>query len=257
MRDWIYVTKWNDGHIYLIDPETLEIARRIGPVTLFEEPGEAETADDDAPASEGAELGYEPDHKSQSIQHFSVSPDEKYVFAEPVKSYGMGVVEVESGKYLGRWDNTGPETPGIQKERFDAGKKGNQLHSKPNHGIAARPGTNEVWTTSDRWGYLHVWDASQMPPKHVRVVPVYEEVNERVMDFSWLNFSVEGDYCYAFDKVIDAETGEIVARLHGLNEACAEIQILDDQVVRTGHGCGSGLETWIAGFDISPEKQWP
>ena len=255
MRNYIYASKWNDGHVYLINPQTLEVERRIGPVTLYDEA--PDSGDGAAPASEGANLGYEPDHQSQSIQHFSVSPDEKYVFVEPVKSYGLGIIEVESGEYLGRWDHPDPETPGIQKERFDANMRGNKLHSKLNHGIAVRPGTNEVWTTSDRWGYLHVWDVSQFPPKHVRVVPVYEDIKERVMDFSWVNFSIDGDYCYAFDKVIDAETGEIVKRLPGLNESSLEIQILDDQVVRTGHGCGSGLETWTEGFDIRPSKQWP
>ncbi len=257
MRKYIYASKWNDGHVYLIDPKTLEVVRRIGPVTLYEKTEEAEAAaEEDGAVSEGAELGYEPDHQSQSIQHFSVSPDEKYVFVEPVKAFGLGIIDVESGKYLGNWENPKAWSEGIQKERFDAKMKGNQLHSKANHGIAVRPGTTEVWMTDDKWGLLHVWDVSQLPPRHIEVVPVYSEINERVMDFSWVNFSIEGDYCYAFNKVIDAETREIVTKLHGLNESGLEIQIHAGKVVRTGHGCGSGLASWVEGYDIEPTADW-
>ena len=44
----------------------------------------------------------------------------------------------------------------------------------------------------------------------------------------------------------------IVATLDGPNESSLEIQIKDGKVVRTGHDMGSGLDTWIDGFDIAP-----
>jgi hypothetical protein len=67
-------------------------------------------------------------------------------------------------------------------------------------------------------------------------------------------YDISGDYCYASNKVIDAKTRKIVATLDGLNESSLEIQIKDGKVVRTGHDMGSGLDTWIEGFDL-PAKQ--
>jgi hypothetical protein len=65
-------------------------------------------------------------------------------------------------------------------------------------------------------------------------------------------YDINGDYCYASNKVIDAKTRKFVATLDGLNESSLEIQIKDVKVVRTGHDMGSGLDTWIEGFDIAP-----
>ncbi len=240
----IYASKWNDGHIYVIDPESLEVTRRLGPVRRLKK-----SEDSGKSLSEGERLGTETAHEDRSIQHFSVSPDEKYVYAEPVKDFGLGIIDVASGEYLGRWDIP-LEQPGtvFEKRRQTPQAEGNQLHSKANHGIAARPDSTEVWMTDDRWGMCHIWDVASLPPRYVEAVPLFDRIDEPVMDFSWLNFTIEGDYCYAFNKVIDATSRQVVKTLPGLNESSLEIQIAGDRVVRTGHEIGSGLDTWIAGY---------
>ena len=50
--------------------------------------------------------------------------------------------------------------------------------------------------------------------------------------------------------VLDADVRKVVAKLNGLNEASIEIQVKDGKVVRTGHDGGSGLDTWIEGYDL-------
>jgi hypothetical protein len=148
-----------------------------------------------------------------------------------------------------------PEPGSLRAQRMAIPEaKGNKLHSKANHGIAARPGSSEVWMTDDIWGLCHVWDAASMPPKYVCAVPVFEDIKQPIYDFSWLNFDINGDYCYASNKVIDARTRKVVATLNGLNESSLEIQIKDGRVVRTGHDMGSGLDTWVEGFDMSSEN---
>jgi hypothetical protein len=104
--------------------------------------------------------------------------------------------------------------------------------------------------TDDNWGVLHVWDVATIPPRYVECVPVFEGIRQPIYDFSWVSFDINGDYAYASNKVIDAKTRKIVAKLNGLNEASVEIQIKDGKVIRTGHDGGSGLDTWLAGYDV-------
>jgi hypothetical protein len=173
------------------------------------------------------------------------------VYVEPVKAFGLGIIDIESGEYLGNWPMPAPEPGSLRAKRMAIPEaQGNQLHSKANHGIAARPNSTEVWMTDDKWGLLHVWDAATIPPKYVDCVPVFEDIKQPIYDFSWVNFDINGDYCYASNKVIDAKTRKTVATLDGLNESSLEIQVKDGKVVRTGHDMGSGLDTWIEGFDL-------
>jgi hypothetical protein len=246
MRRYIYASQWNDGHVYCIDPESLEVARRIGPVVLLKEAESKDQAVSDAQLR-----GTEEVHGSQSIQHFSVDPSERYVYVEPVKAFGLGIIEVESGEFLGNWPIPEPKPGSLHAQRMSVPEaEANQLHSKANHGIAARPNSTEVWMTDDRWGLLHVWDAATIPPKYVDCVPVFEDIRQPIYDFSWVNFDIYGQYAYASNKVIDANTRQIVATLNGLNEASIEIQIKDGKVVRTGHDMGSGLDTWVEGYGM-------
>jgi len=60
----------------------------------------------------------------------------------------------------------------------------------------------------------------------------------------------QGVFVYASNMVLDADARKVVAKLNGLNEASIEIQVKDGKVVRTGHDGGSGLDTWIEGYDL-------
>jgi hypothetical protein len=246
MRRYIYASMWNNGHIFCICPEKLEVVRQIGPVVLYKQSKATNET-----VSDAQRRGTEEVHGSQSIQHFSVDPAERYVYVEPVKAFGLGIIDIESGEYLGNWPMPAPEPGSLRAKRMAIPEaQGNQLHSKANHGIAARPNSTEVWMTDDKWGLLHVWDAATIPPKYVDCVPVFEDIKQPIYDFSWVNFDINGDYCYASNKVIDAKTRKTVATLDGLNESSLEIQVKDGKVVRTGHDMGSGLDTWIEGFDL-------
>jgi hypothetical protein len=249
MRRYIYASLWNDGHVYCIDPGTLEVVRRLGPVELLEEARAGEEA-----VSDAQRHGTESAHGSQSIQHFSVDPAERYVYVEPVKAFGLGIIDVESGEFLGNWRIPDPEPGSLRARRMATpGAQANQLHSKGNHGIAARPGSTEVWMTDDRWGLIHVWDVAQIPPRYTGCLPVFRDIRRPIYDFSWLNFDIHGHYAYASDKVIDADSREIVATLNGLNESSLEVQVAGGRVVRTGHDMGSGLDTWVEDYDLPPE----
>ncbi len=253
MSRYIYVSMWNSGYIYCIDPGKLEVVRRLGPVEMEE----MEEAPEKASGTRKEDIdqeayGYvtlEPEHKLASIQHFSVDPREKYVFTEPVKAFGIGIIDVESGKFLGRWDLPEPEPGSLRARRYAIKEaEANQLHNKRNHGIAARPNSSEVWITEDRWGFAHIWDVSAIPPEYKGAVPVFTDIKQPIMDYSWITFSIDGKYAYASNRVIDADEHVIVAKLDGLNEACLEIQVKEGKIIRTGHDMGSGLDTWVRGY---------
>jgi hypothetical protein len=164
----------------------------------------------EATLSDAQLRGTEEAHGNRSIQHFSVDAAERFVFVEPVKSFGLGIIEVESGRYLGHWPVPAPET-GSLRARWMAvpTAQANQLPSQANHGIAARPFSTEFWMTDDKWGMLHVWDTATMPPRYVDCVPVFEELGQPIYDFSWVSFDIHGQYAYASNKVIDTRTRKL------------------------------------------------
>jgi len=251
MRRYIYASQWEDGYIYCICPEKLEVVRRIGPVDMVQGNQPLDNTASDAFTRQAAR---EPPPGVRSIQHFSVDPAERYVYVEPIPAFGIGIIDVESGRFLGQWPMPQPAADSLLAQRRAIKEaQGNQLHSKQNHGIAARPHSSEVWMTDDNWGFLHVWDVATLPPKYVASVPLFEDIKRPIYDFSWVNFSIDGKYCYASNKVIDADTRKAVAKLNGLNEASIEIQIKDGKVIRTGHDGGSGLDTWTEGYHLPPK----
>ncbi len=259
-RKWeVFNQHQNSGYVYCISPQKPEVVRKLGPVTMDGMADVQTTSDTESNAREAGTAGHltlEPEHQLASIQHFSVDETEKYVYAEPVKAKGLGIIDIESGQYLGRWDISGPKPGSLRERRYSIKEaEANQLHSKRNHGIAARLNSYEVWMTEDRWGFLHVWDVSSLPPRYVRGVPVFDDIRQPIRDFSWVNFSIDGKYVYASNRVIDATRGVIIAKLDGLNEACLEIQMKEGKVVRTGHDMGSGLATWIRGYGPASLKK--
>jgi hypothetical protein len=54
--------------------------------------------------------------------------------------------------------------------------------TKPkSHGLAQRPGTNEVWFLDDEWGYLYVYDVSPLPsalPTYLATVPLFADISK-------------------------------------------------------------------------------
>jgi DNA-binding beta-propeller fold protein YncE len=90
---------------------------------------------------------------SSGIRPFAVDPSERYVFANLTKLLGFGVGDVRAGKKLYEVEQ---ETPAERLKHAEA--SGGHPHggSPKSHGLAIRPGTNEVWFLDDEWGYLYV-----------------------------------------------------------------------------------------------------
>jgi hypothetical protein len=222
-RRYIYLSgvRGNPCTIVVVDPETYEVVRTIGPFADY-------------------------------IQHFSLHQDEQYVYVPRAYLYGIAIADVETGEVLGEWE-VPPAEPGSPRALRQANKYRTEvspIHQVPVHGVAARPFTKEVWHTDDRWGFLHVWDVSTIPPVHKAEIGVYSDINEKALQFTWVNFSIDGTYAYALDRAIDAETHRPVARLEGVNSACLEIDFVDGRPVRTGQQMGGGQANFVDGYDL-------
>jgi len=225
MRRYIHASMWADGHIACIDPRTLEVVRRLGPIE-----------------SEGDALG---------IQHFSVDPAERYAYVCPVSHLGLAIIDIESGRLLGTWPLPEPKARSIRARRLASETaKAKRLHNARMHGIAYRPGHAEVWQTEDEYGLIHIWDVSDIPPRYVDALYIFDDPERPIANFCWVAFGIDGTYAYASNRVIDADSRQVIATLDGINESSIEIQMKDGRVIRASHDGGSGLDTWREGFDL-------
>jgi DNA-binding beta-propeller fold protein YncE len=166
---------------------------------------------------------------SDTVRPFSVSPDERYVFATVDHLLGFEVADVATKTKLFRVEATTPPERVRQVET-----KGDGPHGCPSHGIGLRPDKPEVWVVNTVYGYLHVFDVSGLPakgPKHVADVPLFEKPTDRP-EPGWVCFSLDGKYAYSpGDAVVDTESKRVVKRI-ATSEKMIEIDFENGKSVR-------------------------
>src|SRR5262249_48234972 len=113
-------------------------------------------------------------------------------------------------------------------------------HGCPSHGIGLTPDEKELWVCDAHNSCLHVFDATQMPPKQGVSIKLREQPG-------WVTFSLDGRYAYpSTGEVIDVKTKKIVAALSDErggevhSEKRVEIHFKDDRPVRNGDQFGVG-----------------
>ena len=155
---------------------------------------------------------------SSGIRPFAIDPTETYLFTNLTTLLGFGVGDVRAGRQLYEVEQRTPAERLAHTEASGGHPHGGQPKS---HGLALRPGTNEVWFLDDEWGYLYVYDASPLPgaaPKHLATVPLFTDVSKPYYRaakdikgagdgyWRWLTFSIDGRWAYpANGAVVDAE----------------------------------------------------
>jgi DNA-binding beta-propeller fold protein YncE len=151
---------------------------------------------------------------SKGVRPFTVSSDEKYVFANVDRLLGFEVAAARDGnnwggKVLHRVEAKTPESRLAQIPNPPARKP----HSTPSHGINIRPDQKEVWVVDGVYGYVYAYDVTSMPPKHVASVPLFQDPKEQPRP-GWISFGIDGRYAYPDGgAVIDTRTKKIVARI--------------------------------------------
>jgi hypothetical protein len=172
---------------------------------------------------------------SKGIRPFTVTDDEKYVFANVDWLLGFEVAEGRKGNQFGgkmlyRVEAKTPATRLAQLPNPPARKP----HSTMSHGINIRPDQKEVWVVDGVYGYVYAYDVTSMPPKHVADIPIFKDPSEQPRP-GWISFSIDGRYAYPDGGiVVDSYTKQIVARIP-TSEKLIEIDFRDGKPIQAGH----------------------
>jgi len=162
------------------------------------------------------------------IRPFTVNGSNTLCFVNVNGLLGFEVGDIRTGKRLASVRFAGFQDGPVKR------------HGCPSHGIALSPDERELWVADGPNNYIHVFDATVMPPK--------QKQNIKVRDLpGWITFSIDGRRVFSSTgEVIDARTKRIVASLK--DEAGREFQsekvvelVLDgNKVVRAGDQFGIG-----------------
>ena len=207
---YIYVAGRSHDTLYLADPRTHKVVKRIGP---FRWP----------------------------VRPFSVDREEHYVYTNITYQVGFAVAAIETGKI----NEISHLPPKERLAHWDKVKSGLPHGDHPfSHGIAGRPGAKEVWYLDDQWGYLNVFDTSKSPfaPTFKGQVELFDAIDQpwgKDHGNRWVAFSIDGKYCYPSDgSVIDAEAGKKTTMRISPSEKLIEVEFRGNRAVRASGQMG-------------------
>jgi DNA-binding beta-propeller fold protein YncE len=169
---------------------------------------------------------------SKGVRPFTVSSDERYVYANVDRLLGFEVAAVRDGskwggKVLHRVEAKTPESRLAEIPNPPARKP----HSTPSHGINIRPDQKEVWVVDGVYGYVYAYDVTSLPPRHLASIPLYVDPKQQPHP-GWISFSLDGKYAYPDGgAVIDTQTKKVVARIP-TSEKLIEIDFRDGKPVK-------------------------
>lgn len=176
---YMYVSARSGTTLYLFDPGSRAVAGRIG--------------------------GF-----SSPIRPFSVNAQETRVYANLTNLLGFAVADIPAQHRLKEAKQV---TPSVRTDHPSA--NGGRPHGDHpfSHGIAVRPGTDEVWFSDDAWGYFYVYQTTGDHLRHLADVALWRDVTKPWghEHFRWVTFDIEGQHCYAADgTIIAAETRQVL-----------------------------------------------
>jgi hypothetical protein len=167
---------------------------------------------------------------SASIRPFTVNGRQSLVYVCINDCLGFEVGDIKTGKKLHRVEVAGFQQGPVKR------------HGCPSHGIGLTPDEKEIWVCDAHNQQMHVFDATQSPPKQVASIACRDEPG-------WITFSLDGQFAYpSSGDVIEVKTRKIVARLTDEegravgSEKVLEIDWDGDKPVRAGNQFGVGRE---------------
>ncbi len=207
---YMYVAGRSHHVLYLADPRTHRVVKKIGPF-------------------------------SWPVRPFSVDREERFAYVNLTYLNGFGIANVETGEI----NEVHHLPPRERTKHWDKAKAGLPHGDGPySHGIAVRPGADEVWYLDDQWGYLYVFDIANDPfsPQFKRQVELFDAIDEpwgKKHGNRWVAFCLDGKYCYPSDGlVIDAEAGKKTSTRIPPSEKLVEVQFEGEQAVRVSGQMG-------------------
>ena len=192
---YMYVAGRSHHTMYLTDQRTHQVVKKIGP---FRWP----------------------------IRPFSVDPEERYIYANLTYLHGFGVGDIATGKIT----EVHHSPPWERMQHWSA--NGGLPHGDHpfSHGIAVRPGAQEIWHLDDQWGYLNVFDTSRSgsEPEFKEHIELFDEIDQswgKDHGNRWVAFSLDGRYCYPSDGlVVDADARKVTSMRISPSEKLIEVE---------------------------------
>jgi hypothetical protein len=192
---------------------------------------------------------------SAGVRPFAVDPNEEHIYTNLTPLLGFGQGDIATGRVDGEYEQ---EVPSERTEHDGAGVKGELPHAKAkSHGLAFRPGKDEVWLLDDKWGYLYVWDTSGEKPVEKAKVPLFDDITKPVWGEDnkerWVAFSIDGKYVYpANGTVYDADTLKKLPFKISSSEKMVEVDFKEGKAVQNS-GQNGGVYTY--GSDSFEESE--
>jgi dienelactone hydrolase len=173
---------------------------------------------------------------SSEVRPFSVNPSETFVFANLTKLMGFGVMDIRDPD-PSKWTKL-MEVKHTRPEKLPPYMDSPHGDNPQSHGIAVRPGGNEVWFIDDHYGFLYVYDITTLPaaPQHVATVPLFTDYSKvwTDKDRAWVAFDATGKYVYAANGwIIDADTRQDTGMRISPSEKLVEIDFVNGVPVRS------------------------
>jgi hypothetical protein len=166
-----------------------------------------------------------------NVRPFTLNGQGTLIFADVNGFLGFEVADVKSGEVI---QHVAVDGFGWAKDRVVE-------HSTPSHGIALSPDEKELWLGDLANGYIHVFDATVMPPKQMKSIRTRSNP-------SWITFGLDGKYVFpSSGDVIDAASKQVVGGFRDEigrqveSEKILEILFVDGKPVRTVDQFGVGL----------------
>ncbi len=168
---------------------------------------------------------------SNVVRPFTINGRGTLLFANVNDLLGFEVADLETGEMIHR----------VEVEGYGWSRNRRLPHQVPSHGIALSPDETELWVVDGVNRYVHVFDATAMPPEQMMSIPTRDVP-------AWLTFGLDGEFVYpSSGDVIDAATKEIIAGLTDefgntvRSEKMIEVLFEDGQPVRTVDQFGIGM----------------
>jgi DNA-binding beta-propeller fold protein YncE len=165
---------------------------------------------------------------SSVIRPFTVNGRQTLCFVNVNDLLGFEIGDLKTGKMLHRVEVTGYEKGPIKR------------HGCPSHGVGLTPDEREIWVCDAANQSMHIFDATQTPPKQVKSLKLRDQPG-------WITFSLDGRYAYpSTGEVFDARSKELVVALSDEtgrqvhSEKVVEIVFKDGKPVRNGDQFGLG-----------------
>ncbi|MEO8735652.1 MAG: YncE family protein [Edaphobacter sp.] len=165
---------------------------------------------------------------SNSIRPLTVDGSNSRCYVNVNGLLGFEVGDIKTGKQLAKVTVQGFKTGPVKR------------HGCPSHGIALSPDEKELWLSDGFYNYVHVFDATVMPPKQIASIKTTDMPG-------WIFMTIDGRYAIpSSGDVIDRKTRKIAYTLRDetgtvlQSEKMVEIDFENGKPVRANDQFGVG-----------------